>query len=197
MIIFEILIIQLRICFLKFDYCSTACATCARLIGSVHIPITSEKFLGGLVSSHKDVSVVLKRKLTNGSCLVLEKSSRQGKVSRLWFAFASCNLFFHQFSPHLPVESVSVFLSPLVLSLTCLVSVFSIFRPGIFSCAQIIVMKTSSDFSRQFVVIWTPKFIHWFVVVYYRRDVQSFFVFAAGQWKCDRLWVLLPSVVGA
>ena len=93
MIIFEILIIQLRICFLKFDYCSTACATCARLIGSVHIPITSEKFLGGLVSSHKDVSVVLKRKLTNGSCLVLEKSSRQGKVSRLWFAFASWSLF--------------------------------------------------------------------------------------------------------
>jgi len=74
MIIFEILIIQLRICFLKFDYCSTACATCARLIGSVHIPvITSEKFLGGLVSSHKDVSVVLKRKLTNGSCLDLKK----------------------------------------------------------------------------------------------------------------------------
>lgn len=85
--------------------------------------------------------------------------------------------FFHQFSPHLAVESVSVFLSPLVLSLTCLVSVFSIFRPGIFSCAQIIVMKTSSDFSRQFVVIWTPKFIHWFVVVYTRGDVQSFFVF--------------------
>nr|TKV99918.1 hypothetical protein SEVIR_8G075650v2 [Setaria viridis] len=32
---------------------------------------------------------------------------------------------------------------------------FSLFRLAIFSCAQIIVMETSSDFSRQFVVICT------------------------------------------
>jgi hypothetical protein len=61
MMIFEILLIQLRI-----DYLSSACATCARLIGFVHIPTISEKFLCGLVSSHKDLSVLLKRKLTSG-----------------------------------------------------------------------------------------------------------------------------------
>lgn len=124
-----------------------------------------------------DVSVVLKRKLTSGSyCRALEQQVDKQR-------YLGCDLHLHPVTIFPPIFSSlaveSVLCSyPLLSHLQPVVSMFSVFCPAIFSCAQIIVMETSSDFSRQFVVIWTSEFIYWSIVLYCRHDVQSFFVFA-------------------
>jgi hypothetical protein len=79
MITYEILLIQPKICFLKHDCCSSAPATCVRVIGYVHILTISEEF------DYYPYRCVCCAEKEFDKWIVLPcgTASRQGKVSRM------------------------------------------------------------------------------------------------------------------